>query len=51
MWVFLGLPVGGLEGLSGGPQTSPIGGVLGGLIDRVYNLGYSLTQAGTWWFD
>ena len=26
MWVFLGLPVGGLEGWSGGPQTSPIGG-------------------------
>ena len=50
MWVFLGFPVGGLEGWSGGPQTSPIGGVLGGLIDRVYNLGYSLTQAGTWWF-
>ena len=29
MWVFLGLPVGGLEGWSGGPQTSPIGGVAG----------------------
>ena len=26
MWVFLGFPVGGLEGWSGGPQTSPIGG-------------------------
>ena len=32
MWVFLGFPVGGLEGWSGGPQTSPIEGVLGGLI-------------------
>ena len=51
MWVFLGFPVGGLEGWSGGPQTSPIGGVLGGLIDKVYNMGYSLTQAGTWWID
>ena len=40
MWVFLGFPVGGLEGWSGGPQTSPIGGVLGGLIDRVYNICY-----------
>ena len=28
MWVFLGFPVGGLEGWNGGPQTSPIGGYL-----------------------
>ena len=28
MWVFLGFPVGGLEGWNGGPQTSPMHGPL-----------------------